>query len=196
MHMLFKCYSSPCPPLLDWWSLSSVSTSLHMKQDHESMNKKPAQPACYIMAIFLIAVAVLLSPLPPFHLFFLFYTSEVVTLCCPLSFLSIFLLTLFVWQQNASESCHLPLPALIIPRSSATCLSLRRGVRGRAKSSIVAGESRGGLYVTDKFSFTPSPHSSLNFIFHLCCHSQGNGMHLLPLENMYSASWRETVYKE
>lgn len=108
-------------------------------------------------------------------------TFPVPSYFCPL-FSAISVSQGVVWQRNASESCHHR--PLIILGSSATCLSIWRRVRGQAKSSIASGESRGSLYATDKFSFTPSLLSSLNFIFHLCCHSWGNSTHLLPLTNV------------
>lgn len=136
-----------------------------MKQHHESINKKSASPSCYIMTWL---PSLLCSPLKnvsrSVFVFFL-YISQVISLSRPLSFLSTSLLALSkswscltanrIWELSSYSS-------LIIPGSSATCLSLWREVRGRAKSSIASGEIRRGL-IRDwqVFIYTFSPRLTI-----------------------------------
>ena len=151
--MYFLCiYVATIPVLHDWIVDLAVSSSPHMEQHHESMNKKPAQPSCYIMTIFLIAFTLLLYTsfkiFRAFALFSFLYTSRIIYLSRPLSFPSTFLRVLrkssgcvtakHVWEPSSSSS-------LIMPGRSATCLNLYREVRGRQKSSIAWGEFRGAL---------------------------------------------------
>lgn len=104
-------------------------------------------------------------------LFLFLYKSSPVNLSAPLSFSSAFLLAARKLNscskrwRNTFESCRLP-PSYHPGGVSRMSESLK-GVRGWAKSSVASWE--GALYICDKFSFTPSPHSH----FCPCCHSLG-----------------------
>lgn len=127
-YMHFKCCQS-VSSIIGLVIRSVVSASPHMKQHHDSWIWN--QPSCCITTIFLIAftsIHLSLKIILPLHSVVFLYASQVINLFCPLSFL-LSECRGVVWQQNVSESCYLP--PLIITGSSASCLSLWRGVRGQ-----------------------------------------------------------------
>lgn len=173
----------PLFSIIGWVIFRQLWAAHLMKQRRKPMNKKLAQPSCYMLTVFLP----LLFHAYLFKIFLFLPLYPAGHQALPSTLISLHFPSRSRWDEllldsRMRESCLLP-PAMI-PGSSASYLSLWRGVRVRAKSSIASGEFRGDLHAADKFSFTPSLLSSLDFGFHLCCHSWGNRTHSLPLENI------------